>query len=211
MNKETHLIEYKRELSDTFERSVVAFLNSNTGGHIYIGISDDGIIHGVNDTDNLQKQIADRILNNIKPNSIGLFEIINEEHSDKEGNLQNVIHVIVSGGTEKPYYLKKYGMTPNGCYIRIGSSTHEMTENMIMEAFARRAKLSLAKIPAPRQDLTFSQLRIYYEESGKALNSQFAKTLELLLPDGRYNYNAYNIIFAGRKVDQYFMVCSGEI
>ena len=38
MNKENHLVEYKRELSETFERSVVSFLNS-TGGHIYIGIN----------------------------------------------------------------------------------------------------------------------------------------------------------------------------
>lgn len=44
MNKETHIVEYKHELSDIFERSVIAFLNSNTGGHIYIGINDDGSI-----------------------------------------------------------------------------------------------------------------------------------------------------------------------
>ena len=37
MNKENHLVEYKRELSETFERSVIAFLNS-TGGHVYIPV-----------------------------------------------------------------------------------------------------------------------------------------------------------------------------
>lgn len=42
MNKENNLIEYKRELSASFERSVVGFLNSNTGGHIYVGMNDDG-------------------------------------------------------------------------------------------------------------------------------------------------------------------------
>ena len=46
MNKENNLTEYKRELSSTFERSVVSFLNSNTGGHIYIGIDDDGFVCG---------------------------------------------------------------------------------------------------------------------------------------------------------------------
>ena len=44
MNKENHLVEYKRELSETFERSVIAFLNS-TGGHIYIGVNDDGSVY----------------------------------------------------------------------------------------------------------------------------------------------------------------------
>lgn len=186
MNKENSITEYKQELTQNFERSVIAFLNSNTGGHIYIGISDDGSACGVKNPDETQRQMADRILNNIKPNVIGLFEIVTEEKDGKD-----IIHLIVSGGTEKPYYLKKSGMTPEGCFIRIGSSVHEMSEKMILEAFSRRAKLSLARIPSPRQDLSFSQLKIYYEECKKTLNSQFAKTLELLLPDGSYNYNAY--------------------
>ena len=51
MNEESHLIEFKRELSDSFVRAVVGFLNSNTGGHIYIGVSNDGQTFGVRDTD----------------------------------------------------------------------------------------------------------------------------------------------------------------
>ena len=185
MNNENHLVEYKRELSETFERSVIAFLNS-TGGHIYIGVNDDGSVYGVKDIDHVQRQVADRILNNIKPNAIGLFEVVAEEKDDK-----NIVHVAISGGPEKPYYLKKAGMTPEGCFMRVGSSVHGMSEKIILETFASRAKISLARIPAPRQDLTFSQLKIYYEENKKPLNSQFAKTLELLTPDGKYNYNAY--------------------
>ena len=185
MNRENDLVEYKRELSATFEKSVLGFLNSNTGGHIYVGMNNDGSVFGVKDPDGVQRQIVDRILNNIKPTVIGLFEVVLEEHQNKD-----VIHVIVSGGTEKPYYLKKYGMTPEGCFVRIGSSVHEMTEKMILEAFSSRTKLSLSKIPSPRQDLSFSQLKIYYEECNKALNNQFAKTLELLTPEGAWNYNA---------------------
>ena len=75
MNKENHLVEYKRELSETLERSVIAFLNS-TGGHIYIGVNDDGSVYGVKDIDHVQRQVADRILNNIKPNAIGLTMLI---------------------------------------------------------------------------------------------------------------------------------------
>ena len=103
MNKENHLVEYKRELSETFERSVIAFLNS-TGGHIYIGVNDDGSVYGVKDIDHVQRQVADRILNNIKPNAIGLFEVVTEEKDNK-----NIVHVAISGGPEKPYYLKKNG------------------------------------------------------------------------------------------------------
>ena len=96
-NNENNLVEYKRELTTAFERSVVAFLNSNTGGHIYIGINNDGSMHGVKEADLVQRQITDRILNNIKPTVIGLFEVVVEQQEEKD-----IVHVIVSGGTEKP-------------------------------------------------------------------------------------------------------------
>lgn len=49
----------------------------------------------------------------------------------------------------------------------------------------------MRNISAPRQDLTFAQLKIYYQERGLELNNQFANSLELLTPDGTYNYIAY--------------------
>lgn len=75
--------------------------------------------------------------------------------------------------------------------MRVGSAIYEMDDKTILELFSKRANLSLSKIPSPRQDLSFIQLKIYYQECKKTLNNQFAKTLELLLPDGGYNYNAY--------------------
>jgi predicted HTH transcriptional regulator len=62
---------------------------------------------------------------------------------------------------------------------------------MIEQFFARRVRNSIGKIRSPRQDLTFEQLQIYYNAQGKTLNSQFAKTLELLNEEGAYNYVAY--------------------
>src|SRR5690606_30247556 len=49
----------------------------------------------------------------------------------------------------------------------------------------------IGKIRSNRQDLTFEQLRIYYEEKRKPLNNQFKKNLELLTEDGALNYAAY--------------------
>jgi len=37
---ETATIEYKREYSGTLIKSIIGFLNSSTGGHIYVGIED---------------------------------------------------------------------------------------------------------------------------------------------------------------------------
>jgi len=42
-----------------------------------------------------------------------------------------------------------------------------------------------------RQDLTFSQLRIFYEENNLKLSNHFKKVLELVSPDDKLNYLAY--------------------
>ena len=51
--------------------------------------------------------------------------------------------------------------------------------------------ISIKNILSPRKDLTFSQLRIYYEEKGLRLNDNFLRSLELLTDDGQLNYAAY--------------------
>lgn len=110
---ENNRLELKRELNDSLEKEVVGFLNYSEGGMIYIGISDDGAIFGVENPDDTQKKIIDRIKNNIYPSTMGLYDVSTEDHHGK-----SVIKVTISSGPEKPYYIKKYGMSPNGCYIR---------------------------------------------------------------------------------------------
>ena len=162
-NTETNRIENKEQLNEDFEQEVIAFLNYKEGGIIYVGINKNGQVVGVENTDLTQLQIKDRIKNNIQPSTLGLFDVTVETIENKE-----VIKVIISSGTEKPYYLRKKGRTPEGCYIRIGSSKERMTERMIEEMFARRIKNSLKEIESPRQDLTFRQLKIHYEGNGTA-------------------------------------------
>lgn len=100
--------------------------------------------------------------------------------------------VTVAGGLERPYYLKKYGMTPNGCYTRIGTQASPMTQNMIDGFFSRRILNTLHNVVSPNQELTFTQLKIYYQEKGyDAAGSYFLKNLDLFTEDGKYNYAAY--------------------
>ena len=188
MNDETGNREYKRQLDrdDRFERAVVAFLNSGEGGTIYIGIEDNGSVRGVADPDLVQRQSADRIRNNIRPVALGLFDIGLEEREGK-----SVVRIVVSSGPDRPYYRKKDGMTPQGCFVRVGSQTQQIPEAEIEAMFARRARTSLRTIPAPNQNLRFEQLRIRYAEHGKPLNERFRESLELLTPDGKYNVVAY--------------------
>lgn len=82
-------------------------------------------------------------------------------------------------------------MTPKGCFIRVGSSVESLTENQIMEFYSKRTKNSLSNIVSPTQRLSFSQLKIYYEEKGYTINDNFLQQLNLVMDDGKYNYVAY--------------------
>lgn len=184
--QESNRVEFKGVLNDKMEKEIVAFLNNQEGGILYIGLDDNGHPTGVIDLDSTQLKIADRIKNNILPSTLGLFDIVTEVVEDV-----SVIKVLVSSGLEKPYYIKSQGMSPTGCYTRIGTSSQPMTTAMIDSLYAKRIHTTLRNIQAPRQDLKFAQLKIYYQERGLELNDQFASSLEFLNPEGKYNYIAY--------------------
>ena len=185
---ETNRIELKRELTPEvdIEKEIVAFLNYKEGGTLYVGIESNGNVVGVKDVDGDMLKIKDRIKHNIMPSAMGLFDVTEENI-----NGYSVIKVFVASGSEKPYFKKKYGMTDKGCFIRIGTAAEPMPQSMIENLFSRRIRNSISKIVSNRQDLTFEQLRIYYEERKKGLNSNFKRSLELLTEDEKLNYAAY--------------------
>ena len=183
---ESNLLEYKLQLSDSFEKGVVAFLNSPTGGKIEFGRHDNGSIVGLDNPDITQLQIKDRLKNNILPSCMGLFDI---SLKDIEG--KNIVVLTLASGREKPYYIHRYGMSPKGCFIRVGSASEPMTVAQIEEIFSKRTHGGINNMRSNKQDLSFEQLKIYYEESIYGLNDQFASNLELLTEDQVYNYVAY--------------------
>lgn len=186
MNPENHRTEYKLKLTDQLEKEVVGFLNTREGGFIYIGVADDGQVIGVDDIDAVQRKIIDRIKSNIVPSVMGLFDVLTETVADRQ-----TIQVVILSGPDKPYYIRSKGLSPEGAFIRIGSSTQPMPVEMIESTFAKRTRASLKNIPSPHQDLSFAQLKIYYEEKNLALTERFASNLDLLTDDGRYNYFAF--------------------
>lgn len=182
---ETSNVEFKRELNDKFEKEVVSFLNAK-GGHIFIGISDDGSTYGVENIDELQLAIKNMIKDRIATSPVGFFEIIAEQKDSK-----NILHIIIASGNEKPYYIKKYGMCPQGAYTRVGSYCVQLTEKQIFDLYSRRTRTSLINIISPTQELTFTQLRIYYDEIGYQFTSNTFKQFHFQLETGEYNYLAY--------------------
>jgi len=178
-------VELKEKLTDDFEKTAVAFLNSD-GGDIYIGINKDGIIAGVPNPDAVQLKIADRLKDNIRPSVMGLFDISTEIHDNK-----TVVVVNLASGSEKPYCIKQKGYCDSGCFIRIGSSSQPMQHTMIDKLLRKRHHPSIANMPSRRQDLEFKQLKLYYGLKDKPLNDNFATTLDFLTQDGKYNIVAF--------------------
>ncbi|MCK4840520.1 MAG: ATP-binding protein, partial [Methylococcales bacterium] len=62
---ESNRIEYKQTLTEFLEKEVIAFLNSETGGVIYLGINDQGKVIGLKNSDAIQLKIKDRLKHNI--------------------------------------------------------------------------------------------------------------------------------------------------
>jgi len=134
---EGELVEFKRVVTDDTEKEIVAFLNT-VGGVLYIGLDDDGSVVGIDNAKEQALAVTDRIKNSILPSPLGLFNM--EVKSD---NGKEYLKITVAQGAEKPFYLKKYGRSPKGCYTRVGSQTAMMSESMIEDLYSRRVRDTL--------------------------------------------------------------------
>lgn len=177
--------EFKVKITESLEKEVIAFLNAD-GGSIYIGVDDKGNIQGnLENIDLLQGVIKDRLKNNIMPSTLGLFDVVVNEKNDKK-----YIQIIVAKRNERPYYIRGMGMTPDSCFVRVGSSVESMDGETILNLFSKRTRNSLRNIKSPKQDLEFKTLKIYYQENGYKVNNNFLKKLDLY-NNNEFNYMAY--------------------
>ena len=112
---ETEKTELKQKLTDSIPKEIVAFLNTD-GGTIYIGVNDDGSVCGIEKLDESLKKIADIIENQILPESSSFVELGTKYIENK-----HIIEIKVRKG-ESLYYIKKYGRSSQGCYVRVGST-----------------------------------------------------------------------------------------
>ena len=182
--QETERTELKKVLNDTLPKEMVAFLNS-FDGTIYIGVDDDGTVLGIADLDEVQKRIADIITTQILPNPQAYVDL-----GTKCVDGKNVIEIKVSKGNAL-YYIKKYGRSAAGCFIRVGTTCRSMTEEQIDKRYAETVSLpekSIKDIPVLRDDYTFNKLKQYLVSHGIHINEDsFYRNFCLVTADGRFN------------------------
>ena len=186
--QETETIELKRILNDTLPKEIDAFLNS-FDGNIYIGVEDDGTVIGVENLDDIQKRIADIITTQILPNPQE-YVTLGTQYVDGK----NVVVISVRKG-KSLYYIKKYGRSAAGCFIRVGTSCRSMTEEQIEQRYIATLSIprkTMKEELSPRQDLTFNQFQTLLTFKNVHYNKEtFEQNYNLRNSDDKFNYIAF--------------------
>ena len=173
-------VELKEMYSKTILREIVAFANTG-GGTIYIGIDDRGNVKGVEDTDDTMLRISNIVRDSILPDVVPFIQVKLIHMEDKP-----VIEVTVSIGTERPYYLREKGLTPDGVFVRRGTACQPLGLTGIREMIAETSGKAYEEGRSLVQDLTF---RAFEREMGLRnleCGPVQMKTLQLIGTDGLY-------------------------
>ena len=108
---ETETVELKSIVMDDLKKEIIAFANCD-GGTVYVGVADDGTVLGVENADECALQISNMVRDAVKPD-VTMF--IHYETLDCGGKA--VVAVNIQRGTNRPYYLAKKGLRPEGVYV----------------------------------------------------------------------------------------------
>lgn len=180
MIKESENIEFKRELTNSFIKEVIAFANTS-GGTIIIGYNDDGTIYGVDNSKNVLEQISNMIHDSIEPQIDYLVssKIVEEDNKD-------IIVVDVLEGTNKPYYIKSKGMTDKGVFIRLGSATEQASKDTIKNLIIESSGITFEKNISYNQNLTFEYTTKIFNENNLKFTKIEMQNLGLIAKDEKY-------------------------
>ncbi len=170
----------KGTLPSSVPKEIVAFANTE-GGELYIGISDDGTVVGGGDSDAAMRRLSSVANDTILPAIMPFVKISSVEMDGKD-----VVKAVVSVGTERPYYLKKEGLTPRGVYVRIGSACIPLGESGIRDLIMETSGKSYEECRSLNQDLTFDTLKEEMKERDLEFEKAQMKTLKLIGSDGLY-------------------------
>lgn len=177
---ENDLIEFKKIVTDKLKNEVIAFINTK-GGVIYVGVDDAGNVVGVNDVDSDTEKIVNMIRAGISPIASNFVKVRQEFHDGKM-----ILKVEVSEGCTKPYYLRKKGPSTSGCFIRVGTSCQQATEEEIRAMFTASGQNSFELSIPHEQNLTFHALNDNLENVGIASDKAVYRKLKVIDSDGKF-------------------------
>lgn len=178
--QETEVVELKAMVQDDIKKEIIAFTNCN-GGTVYIGVADNGDILGVENADECALQISNMVRDAIKPD-VTMF--IHYETLNCDG--REVVAVNVQRGTNRPYYLAKKGLRPEGVYVRQGYSSVPATDTAIRQMIKETDGDSFENMRSIDQALTFEATKKEFEKRNVAFGQPQMQTLKIVSADGIY-------------------------
>ena len=119
---EGQFIEFKESFDKSLQREMVAFANAS-GGVIYLGVTDNGKIKGIEVTNKLKSQIQDLARNCDPPIAILITKI------------DNVLAIEIKEGANKPYACS------SGFFIRMGANSQKMNRDEILAIAIKSGKI----------------------------------------------------------------------
>lgn len=164
--RETRNLEFKEKISDSFLKTVVAFVNYD-GGEVLFGVDDNGKSVGLTNLKSDAIAIENKINDSISPQIS--FEI---EMDCKE----NIIKLKVHPGDEKPYFYKSKS------YKRNDSSTVEIDSLELKRLILEGQNKYYDSLSSKKESYSFLYLEKKFKEivGIKEINNDILKTLELV-------------------------------
>lgn len=174
--KESRILEFKSEVTNSFLKTVSAYANFGTGV-IQFGIRDDGSICGVADAGKVCLDLENRINDSISPKP---------DYSLSIDNRTDVITLMVSEGRYKPYLYK------GKAYRRSDTASIEVDGLELKRLTLEGSNLYYEELVNEEQELTFSILEAELKRTLEIseLTDDMLRTFGFYTKERRYNIAA---------------------
>ncbi len=179
--RESETIELKETVTEEVKKEIIAFANCD-GGKLYIGVRDDGTVVGLDDPDGVSLQISNMVRDSIMPD-VTMF--LHYETIEEEG--KDILAIDIQRGTDRPYYLVKKGMRPEGVYVRQGNSSVPATDTAIRRMIKETDGDLFEAMRSLYQELTFQAAQKEFELRNIEFGQQQMRSLKLLDQDQQYS------------------------
>lgn len=178
--QESETVELKAIVVEDIKKEVIAFANCE-GGKLYIGVQDDGTVSGLDNPDETSLQISNMVRDAIKPD---LTMFLHYETVTVDG--KKIVTVDIQQGTERPYYIAKKGLRPEGVYVRQGYSSVPATNTAIRRMIKETDGDHFEEMRSLEQNLTFESAKKVFAERNVKFGLTQMKTLGMVTQDGVY-------------------------
>lgn len=170
--KENKSLEFKRDMANSFLKTVSAFANYGNG-KIKFGVDDSGKAIGVGNPKQFCLDIENKINDSVTPVPDYSLEI----------SKGNIVTLFVKEGLDKPYFYK------SKAYKRNDTSTIEVERLELNRLILAGQNKNFEDLKAKKQDLTFSVLGKKLKEclGIKKMTADLLKTLELYSDESGFN------------------------